>query len=729
MLLFLTVSAMIAQDAAGSYKLTGVNVLYTYVSREAVSLTATNADLGITQELSNIPAAAPFTTQPMILSNDGLAGVGINLNVQLNSDGSGSIAAGSYYPDVNTIVDENGTCITLQQVLPVTDDFTYTSSATMMADAGIVHPGINVLGIPGISSYGPERDPNTGQIIGTSQLGGLGLSGSLTFEDYPLVPTNPSICSPTGNNSQTGAADCYNFTIGDFDGSCDSTDVDFGQATCGVDVYPSVNALGISEFIPGGVELTGYSGGFFLKNGLNATDLTTAVPGNDVNPDFYLEWHGVDGASSGLGYRDDEEVDEDNDGSWFDRQIGVPGIPSSFMNTAYMAGAGYPGLTVPIYGDLTETAYGAAVDEVASSNTGYVMSPDNFGTYWGGFYTANAAAFNGCVLAQVQAGNDQATATGLCAQSHAANLANDSDHDYDSANPSAGGRLIFDFDVPCVPVVEAREVIAEFVEVGGAGCGTGDMDGSGGLNVVDVVTLVNLVLTGQCGTNSDCMNGNVGSSNIPSCAGDMNSDGSLNVLDVVAVVQTIMGTGRVDGASSATFNVNENEVTMSANGYVGGVQMTLSHADNFALTLTDGGQFSAFSTKGTKTTVIIVDPTNNNLFTANSAFSIESVIATADGSSSINTSIADIADYRIGEAYPNPFNPTTQISLALNATADISVKVFNMNGQLMDIVASGQMTKGSYNLTWDGTNAPSGVYFIQTQVGSDIHNQKIMLVK
>lgn len=688
MLLFLTVSAMIAQDAAGSYKLTGVNVLYTYVSREAVSLTATNSDFGITQELSSIPAAAPFTTQPMILSNDGLAGVGINLNVQLNSDGSGSIAAGSYYPDVNTIVDENGTCITLQQVLPVTDDFTYTSSGTMMADAGIAHPGINVLGIPGISARGGQ------------QIGGLGLSGSLTFEDYPLVPTNPVICSPTGNNSQTGLPDCYPFTVGDLD------------LSGAVDVYPSTNALGISEYIPGGIALTGFSGGFFLKNGLNATDLTTVVPGNDVDPDFYLEWHGVDGASSGLGYRDDEEVDEDNDGSWFDRQVGIPGIPSSFINPGFAAGAGFPNLTAPIYGDLTDTFGEAGIDQVASSNIGYIMNAAF--ANWGNFYTANAAQYNGCLLE----GGDAAT----CGAAYGAN---DSDHDYDGTD----GRLIFDFDIPCVPVVEAREVIAEFVEVGGAGCGTGDMDGSGGLNVVDVVTLVNLVLTGQCGTNSDCMNGNVGSSNIPACAGDMNADGSLNVLDVVAVVQTIMGTGRVDGASSATFNVNENEVTMSANGYVGGVQMTLSHADDFALTLTDGGQFSAFSTKGTKTTIIIVDPTNNNLFTTNSAFSIESIIATADGSSSINTSIADITDYKIGEAYPNPFNPTTQMSLTLNTAADVSVKVFNMNGQLMDIVASGQMTKGSYNLTWDGANAPSGVYFIQTQIGLDIHNQKIMLVK
>ena len=52
-----------------------------------------------------------------------------------------------------------------------------------------------------------------------------------------------------------------------------------------------------------------------------------------------------------------------------------------------------------------------------------------------------------------------------------------------------------------------------------------------------------------------------------------------------------------------------------------------------------------------------------------------------------------------------------------------------MNGQLVDVLANGQMSSGSYSFTWDGTNASSGVYFIKTQVGSEIHSQKIMLVK
>ncbi len=69
------------------------------------------------------------------------------------------------------------------------------------------------------------------------------------------------------------------------------------------------------------------------------------------------------------------------------------------------------------------------------------------------------------------------------------------------------------------------------------------------------------------------------------------------------------------------------------------------------------------------------------------------------------------------------------MSLTLNTAADVSVKVFNMNGQLVDEITDGQMSSGTYSLTWNGTNASSGIHFITTEVGSEVHNQKIMLIK
>ena len=269
------------------------------------------------------------------------------------------------------------------------------------------------------------------------------------------------------------------------------------------------------------------------------------------------------------------------------------------------------------------------------------------------------------------------------------------------------------FDVPCVGIIESREVIAEFIEVGGGGCGTGDMNADGGLNVLDVVALVNQVLSGG----SD------------DCTGDMNADGGLNVLDVVALVNIVLGGGRADEATSASFEVIGNEVIMTANGFVGAVQMTLSHGKEFQIDLTDNALVADYNTQGNTTTLIVVAPDGSSLFTTNGDFTIESVLAAANADSYMDTKVIVPNDFAISAAYPNPFNPTTQMTLALHTQADVSVKVFNMAGQLVDVIAEGQMDRGSYSLTWDGTNVSSGVYFVKTEVGSVVQNQKIMLIK
>ena len=443
------------QDAAGQYKLSGVDVLYTFVTRAADTLTVTDAyGLGITQVVSIIPAAVPFTTKAMKLTDAALGSVGINLNVTLNEDGSGAIAEGSYYPDVNTIEDGNGACVTLQQVLPVTDEFTYTSMGNMMASVGMTHPGMNVLGLPGISTH-----------IG-SEMGGFSISSSQTFEDFPMYPTHPELCPPDAycdddENTNTpnvvcDPTNCFPFTVGDIDES--------GT----IEIYPYVNSLGIPEYVPGGAPLTGVSAGYFLKRGLNSDSFTSVFQGN-TEPDFILEWHGVDGALADLGWGDDEGEDEDGDGTWFDRTIGIPGITATYMDTSSTCG----GYNLPIYGDVSAVFPAECVTSVDVAASGYLMDPSGALAAWGNFLTANGARFGGCIAQSVDGGMDAAAAQLYCGGTYPDWLTNDSDHDLDATGT---GRLTMNFDIPCVPIIEAREVVAEFIEVGGEGQVAGCMD-------------------------------------------------------------------------------------------------------------------------------------------------------------------------------------------------------------------------------------------------------------
>ena len=72
---------------------------------------------------------------------------------------------------------------------------------------------------------------------------------------------------------------------------------------------------------------------------------------------------------------------------------------------------------------------------------------------------------------------------------------------------------------------------------------------------------------------------------------------------------------------------------------------------------------------------------------------------------------------------------TASGNLTLDVATNISVQIYNISGQLVDVIAEGLYSPSSYKWTWNAENLASGVYFVKTQVGSDIHTEKIMLLK
>jgi hypothetical protein len=74
--------------------------------------------------------------------------------------------------------------------------------------------------------------------------------------------------------------------------------------------------------------------------------------------------------------------------------------------------------------------------------------------------------------------------------------------------------------------VEGNLMIRIFVDGGEVSCGTGDTNGDDVVNVLDIVTTVNGVLSGG---------------EVTDCANDMNGDGVLNVLDIVSIVNLVLG--------------------------------------------------------------------------------------------------------------------------------------------------------------------------------------------
>ena len=94
-------------------------------------------------------------------------------------------------------------------------------------------------------------------------------------------------------------------------------------------------------------------------------------------------------------------------------------------------------------------------------------------------------------------------------------------------------------------------------------------------------------------------------------------------------------------------------------------------------------------------------------------------------SNNLNENLA----FRLGNAYPNPFNPSTTISLTIPNSEFVSVKVYNLMGQEIETLSEGLLEAKTHSFTWDAADISSGVYLIKAQSESNVDIQKVLLVK
>ncbi len=87
-------------------------------------------------------------------------------------------------------------------------------------------------------------------------------------------------------------------------------------------------------------------------------------------------------------------------------------------------------------------------------------------------------------------------------------------------------------------------------------------------------------------------------------------------------------------------------------------------------------------------------------------------------------------EYTLTPAYPNPFNPTTQFSLYLSRSQDVSISVFNILGQEVISVHRGVLPADRKHLfTVDASDLPSGMYLIQVNGEQFVESRKVVLLK
>ena len=89
---------------------------------------------------------------------------------------------------------------------------------------------------------------------------------------------------------------------------------------------------------------------------------------------------------------------------------------------------------------------------------------------------------------------------------------------------------------------------------------------------------------------------------------------------------------------------------------------------------------------------------------------------------------------RLNQNYPNPFNPETKISFYINKEDFISLKIYNLKGQLINTLVDGLVEPGYFDYIWTGRDhkqqpVPSGIYFYRLKTNSQNHTRKMIMIK
>ena len=78
---------------------------------------------------------------------------------------------------------------------------------------------------------------------------------------------------------------------------------------------------------------------------------------------------------------------------------------------------------------------------------------------------------------------------------------------------------------------------------------------------------------------------------------------------------------------------------------------------------------------------------------------------------------------------PNPFNPSTAIEYSLPANGYAKIEVYNLSGQLVDVLVDGYRTAGTHMAVWNTGRIASGTYFYRLRFGGFTETKKMTLLR
>ena len=87
------------------------------------------------------------------------------------------------------------------------------------------------------------------------------------------------------------------------------------------------------------------------------------------------------------------------------------------------------------------------------------------------------------------------------------------------------------------------------------------------------------------------------------------------------------------------------------------------------------------------------------------------------------------SEYSLSTNYPNPFNPSTVINYAVKDAGLVSINVYDILGAEIKTFVNETKEAGEYEVEFNASNLPSGVYIYTMQVNGFISSKKMLLMK
>jgi len=276
---------------------------------------------------------------------------------------------------------------------------------------------------------------------------------------------------------------------------------------------------------------------------------------------------------------------------------------------------------------------------------------------------------------------------------------------------------------------------------GGCTTNSGDLNEDEILNIQDIITMVNQIL---------------GSTSLEGCtleAADMNIDGIINIQDLISLVNVILGSARsaqLDGKAEVKYLTSGSDLVVQilSSTDIAGLQFSILNDSQIEIELKDNSHinqdshfrngvhqyvaYSMFNQPFDSRTVEVLLKSSGKLNLEDIQLTISDINGDALYlSQSKGGKIQQMGPYKfeMRELYPNPFNPSTEISFSLPVDDHVKLSVYNVRGNEVDVIFEGAQFVGQHSYTWNAARFPSGVYYIQLQAGDLISSKKALLIK